>query len=309
MSNYSIHADYQNLRIGDVKFSRSLMLAVNTLTKTQNIFRKRHPDVDYKTHHVLGKDNNKIKLELIRPKGLRPSRCIVHYSGGAFCVGPQPCHYEKAELYAINTNCTVIFVSYRLAPKHPFPAGLNDCLSALQWTLDHAAEQAINPDNIILLGDSAGGFMSAAIAQMALDQLDKQPKAQVLIYPVTDSTCTSQSALEFKQVPVFSSYANKSMWQAYLGELDRNNLPAYASPLRRENMQGLPPAYIETAEFDPLRDEGIAYAERLQAAGVVVELHNTKGTVHGYDIYAKNALYIDAIKRRCNFLNTAFSQP
>lgn len=311
MPSYDIHPDYKDLRIGDTEFNKGLMSVVNLLVRTQCFFRRKNPAVSYQRHFALAGDGAKIKLEVIRPKSTTSKRCLVHYSGGAFCVGPQPSHYEKAELYAINANCTVVFVTYRLSPWHIFPVGLNDCYSALEWTIDHAEQLKIDVNNIIVGGDSAGGFMAAAVPQMAVDRLNRESdfrlKGQMLIYPVTDSTCSTFSATEFNAVPVFSGNANRSMWQTYLKGLDRNQLPEYASPLNRKNFTGLPPAYVETAEFDPLRDEGIAYGEKLKAAGVETHIENTKTTVHGFDIYAKNALYVAAMKTRYHFLNKIFT--
>ena len=308
MANDAIHPDYKDLRIGDASFDGGFMLLINTLIRLQNLFRNKNPAVSYQKYYAKAQDASNIKIEVIRPVGQKPSRCLVHYSGGAFCVGPQPAHYEKAELYAIEANCTVIFVTYRLAPKHRFPIGLNDCFSALQWTIDNAEMLGIDAKNIIVAGDSAGGFMAAAIPQMAMDKLTIPLKAQLMIYPVTDPSCSSTSATEFSAVPIFSGNANRAMWDAYLGDLDRNALPAYAAPIERQQLQGLPNAYIETAEFDPLRDEGIAYAQRLENAGVNVQLNNTKATVHGFDIYTKNDLYYAAMKSRYDFLNAEFAR-
>jgi acetyl esterase/lipase len=128
-----------------------------------------------------------------------------------------------------------------------------------------------------------------------------------LIYPALDNGCSTFSATHFSDAPIFNGVANKKMWEVYLPDTFINNAPPYAAPANRQNLSGLAPAYVETAEFDPLRDEGQAYSTRLVEAGVAVTDNFTQGTVHGFDMLKKNSLAEDAIKRRSDFLKTVFN--
>jgi choline dehydrogenase len=132
-------------------------------------------------------------------------------------------------------------------------------------------------------------------------------RGQGLIYPALDNSCSTFSATNFSDAPIFNGVANKNMWNVYLPGYSASNAPAYAAPANRQDLAGLAPAYVETAEFDPLRDEGQAYAKRLQAAGTPVDENATKGTVHGFDMLKKNTIAREALQRRCDFLKSVFN--
>ncbi len=200
-----------------------------------------------------------------------------------------------------------MFVDYRLMPSHPFPAGQDDCYDALRWTSGNATQLGIDPARIAVMGDSAGGALAASISQLTQDRAELDICAQVLIYPATDAECKTASACEFKDTPIFTSASNSAMWRVYLHKHAAGELPPYASPIQRADMSGLPRAYIETAEFDPLHNEGAASAKRLADAGVDVTLNETRGTVHGFDAVVPSAAGNDAIQRRIEFLEKCFA--
>ncbi|MCL4104232.1 UNVERIFIED_CONTAM: hypothetical protein GTU68_035094 [Idotea baltica] len=232
--------------------------------------------------------------------------CLIYYHGGGFAMTYGGPHINMCQRYADETGCTVVFVDYRLMPKHPFPGGVDDCYLVLEWVLDNAQRLGIDSSRIAVGGDSAGGALAASVSQMSLDRGTEKLCGQMLIYPVADSECKTRSATEFTDTPIFNSISNHRMWQAYLCNYVESGIPKYASPIHRENFSGLPPAYVETAEFDPLHDEGLAYAERLGEAGISVEVNDTKGTVHGYDAVAKTAISEDSMHRRIAFLKAVF---
>lgn len=243
---------------------------------------------------------------MVPPEPSTPMPCLLYYHGGGFALTYGGAHLKMCQRYASEAGCTVIFVDYRLMPQHPFPGGADDCYLALEWALANAQRLGIDPSRIAVGGDSAGGALAASVSQMCFDRGAAKLCAQMLIYPVTDRDCKTPSATEFTDTPIFNSVANRRMWEAYLCNHIADDRLDYASPIHRENFTGLPPAYVETAQFDPLHDEGMAYAERLNGAGIAVELNDTKGTVHGYDAATKSALGEDAIARRVAYLKTAF---
>ena len=178
---------------------------------------------------------------------------------------------------------------------------------ALEWVIQNADALGIDPQKIAVGGDSAGGKLSACVCQMSQDRSTATLCGQLLIYPVTDMDCKTESARNFDDVPIFTSTSNSRMWEAYLANSTAGTRPDYASPIHREDCSNLPAAYVETAEFDPLRDEGVDYAQRLVAAGVEVELNETKGTVHGWDATAKSALFEVVLAQRVAFLKKCFA--
>ena len=186
-------------------------------------------------------------------------------------------------------------------------ASFDDCYDSLLWARQSAQELAIDPRRIVVGGDSAGGALAAGVAQKALDQ-GEELSGQMLVYPVTDSRCNTQSVQDFDDAPLWNSISTRRMWQAYLPGGDHQQPPEYAAPGLRQDLGGLPSAYVETAEFDPLRDEGEHYARALQAAGVSVEMNATQGTIHGYELAAENPIVKDAMDRRCAFLSACFQR-
>jgi acetyl esterase len=216
-----------------------------------------------------------------------PAPALVFFHGGAFVLGDRYTEELRCLRYAAEAACVVVSVDYRLAPEHPFPAAVDDCYAGLEWTVSHAAELDIDPGRIGVGGSSAGGALAAAIALMARDRGGPALTVQILNYPVIDDRMQSASMRAFDSTPMWTSGSNADMWQHYLGDPEkRGAVSVYAAPGRATDLIGLPPAYVLTAEIDPLRDEGIEYATRLMEAGVPTELHTVPGACHGFDIIA-----------------------
>lgn len=304
---YAIHPDYKNIRSFNMSFRPWIILCLNTLMKLMRLYaRKPHPDTTRETVQLRSADGSVFDVIVMTPKTLqKPAPAVVYFHGGAFALTYTSGQLRMCEQYALKAQCKVIYVDYRLAPKHPFPHGFDDCYAAFEWTHANADKLGIDNSRIAVMGDSAGGAFAAGVAQKALDN-GLPVRAQVLIYPVLDSNCKTTSATEFVDVPLWNAVSNRRMWQMYLKDFP-GNPPAYAAPGQRTKLSGLPPAYIETAEFDPLRDEGLAYAKALQEQGVGVELYQTKGTVHGFEIAPNNPETIEAIRRRPEYLKTCFA--
>jgi acetyl esterase/lipase len=170
-----------------------------------------------------------------------------------------------------------------LAPEHPFPAAVDDCYAALSWTAAGADDLGIDRSRVGVGGVSAGGGLAAAVALMTRDRGVPVVAFQMLIFPVLDDRMATAS-MAFVDTPLFDGPAAARMWSSYL-DANRSSTSPYAAPARAEDLRGLPPTYLATGEFDPLRDEGISYALRLLAAEVSVELHNFAGTFHTFDVF------------------------
>jgi acetyl esterase/lipase len=213
-------------------------------------------------------------------QGPTPGILLIH--GGGFIIGSVEAEHVGAAMMAINTGAVVVSVEYRLAPEHPFPAGLRDCYGALTYVAEHAAELGIDPTRLAVVGTSAGGGLGAATALLARDSGGPALCFQMLHIPELDDRLETPSMRTFVDSPVWNQPLAVQSWRAYLGaDSDPDNVSPYAAPARATDLSGLPPAYISTAEHDPLRDEGIYYALGLLQAGVSVELHQFPGTYHG----------------------------
>lgn len=224
-----------------------------------------------------------LPLRIYRPTGpgagLRAALVFLHWGG--FVLGDLDTEHSRCVRLARDIGLVVVSVDYRLAPEHPYPAALDDVDTAFRWVVSQADDLGVDPGRVAVGGTSAGAGLAAALTLRLRDVDGPRPAAVYLGYPVLDDSCSTPSAAAFTSTPNWSSPANELMWGYYLSDGTAPN--AYAAPARAVDLSGLPPHYLWTAEFDPLRDEGLAYALRLIAAGVVVELHHVPGTVHGYD--------------------------
>jgi len=203
------------------------------------------------------------------------------------------------------TGALVVSVDYRLAPEHRFPAALEDCEAATAWLADHADQLGGDATRLVVAGDSAGGNLAACVALRAR-AVGPPLAAQVLVYPVCDAARDTASYRENGDGYLLTADDMAWFWECYLGP-DGDPADAFASPLRAANLGGLPPALVITAEFDPLRDEGEAYARRLDGFDVPVELHRFEGMVHGF--VGMDALVPEAdaaMARIAAFLSSSF---
>ena len=265
-------------------------------------------EVSTKKENIKSYDGAEISVVVIVPYGLEEvSPCLVYYHGGGFFFEGAGYHYKLAKQYALECECRVVFVQYRLAPKHPHPIPAEDCYAALRWTFENAERLKIDKEKVAVGGDSAGGALAAAVCLMARDRGTDMPLFQLLVYPVTDRRINYESCRKYTNTPMWNAKLSVKMWEGYVQD---KNVPdiAYASPMEAEHFDGLPEAYIETAEFDCLHDEGIAYADALKNAGGQVMLNETKGTMHGFDIVEKAETTKIAVAERISYMKHQFYQ-
>ena len=220
------------------------------------------------------------RVRVYTPVGPGPKPALIYFHGGGWVLGGPETIDGPCRRLANASGCVVISVDYRRSPEHRFPAPLDDCFAATRYVAGHAAEFGVDAARIAVGGDSAGGNLAAAVTLLARDKGGPRLAFQLLVYPVTNHAFDTPSYRAFGRGYGLSEAAMRWYWGQYVSrpELGRDPL---ASPLRAD-LRGLPPAFILTAEFDPLRDEGEAYAARLRAAGVTAELRRYDGQIHGF---------------------------
>jgi acetyl esterase len=239
--------------------------------------------LDVENHAAPGFDGDPdVAVRVYRPRrasGVVPAVLYIH--GGGFVVGSVLAEQENAAAIASTLGIVVASVEYRLAPEHPFPAALHDCVASLNWLSQEAEELGVDPGRVGVYGSSAGGGLAAALTLFCRDHGGPSLCFQFLAVPVLDDRLTTQSMRTFIDTPQWNRPSAELSWAYYLGSAGSKQVSPYAAPARADDFRNLPPAYVSTMEFDPLRDEGIFYALALLEAGVQVELHSFPGTFHG----------------------------
>jgi acetyl esterase len=230
-----------------------------------------------------------VPVRIYSPEGLQATvPGILHIHGGGFVIGNLDSELGACLSLCRNLGVVVVSVDYRLAPETPYPGPLEDCYAALQWTSQHSAQLHIDPARLAVYGLSAGGGLAAATALLARDRGGPALCFQYLGIPELDDRLQTVSMQRFIDTPMWNRPNAELSWDFYLGEQHRrgaDDVPYLAAPARAEDVSGLPPAYVSTMEFDPLRDEGVEYALKLLRAGIPTELHSFPGTFHGSSLF------------------------
>ena len=239
------------------------------------------PEVAMIEDRVIPGSAGEIPLRIYAPDAPAPRPVIAFFHGGGFVICSVETHDGLARRLANAAGAVVVSVDYRLAPEARCPAAAQDCYAATQWIHEHAAELGADQDRLVVAGDSAGGNLAAVVALMAREQGAPPIRQQVLVYPVIDAACDAPSYTENAEGYFLEATGMRWFWDHYLGP-DGDGAHHHASPIRAGDLSGLPPAVVITAEFDPLRDEGEAYAKALQAAGVPVTVRRYDGMIHGF---------------------------
>lgn len=222
-----------------------------------------------------------IPVRIYTPQGNGPFPLLVFFHGGGWVICNLDTHDAPCRSLANGAGCVVVSVDYRLAPEHKFPAAPEDCYAATQWVAEHAAEFNGDASQVAIGGDSAGGNLTAVVAQMARDKGGPRLIFQLMIYPATDFTAKNVSLKENSE-GYFLTVDDMTWFTNHYLNSDEDKLNPMASPMLATNLSGLPPALVVTAEYDPLRDEGELYGQRLQEAGVPVTIRRYDGMIHGF---------------------------
>jgi len=220
-----------------------------------------------------------IPIRLYRPRADEPLPVLVFFHGGGFVICNVDTHDRQCRALANASGCAIVSVDYRLAPEHRFPAAPEDAYAATRYVAEHPGEFGIDPERIAVGGDSAGGNLAAVVALMSRERGGPSLRFQLLIYPAVDWEDQSPSMLEFSRDHFLTNELMNWFRDQYLASPKDGQHP-YASPLKAQDLSALPPAFVITAECDPLRDQGEAYARKLQSAGVPVELKRYDGMIH-----------------------------
>jgi acetyl esterase len=259
--------------------------------KTLGAMTQGEPIHQVDDRHVPS-DDGEIAVRVYTPEQAvgSPAPCLVWFHGGGWVIGDLDTADPTCRALANRSGAVVVSVDYRLAPEHPFPAAADDAMAAVLWTVENAELLGVDPTRVAVGGDSAGGNLAAVVSQQCRDEFGPALAFQLLVYAVTDCTLSHRSIIENAEGYFLTKATMEWFVRCYLGEGDPKQ--SKASPLHAEDLSGLPPALVITAEYDPLRDEGEAYAERLRDAGVPVEALRYEGQIHGF--FAMQGLLDDA---------------
>jgi acetyl esterase len=230
-------------------------------------------------HRIPG-PAGEIPVRIYRPESAGPLPVVMYFHGGGWVIGDIASHDTICHRLAGGVPAVVVSVEYRLAPEHRFPAAVEDSDAAVRWVGEHAPAFGGDPTRLVVAGDSAGGTLATVAARHARDAGGPPIAFQLLLYPATDMTCSLPSHIENGSGYLLDTDTMSWFIDHYLGDADRRDPDA--SPLFAPDLAGLPPALVVTAGFDPLRDEGEAYAERLEHAGVPVTISRYEGMFHGF---------------------------
>jgi acetyl esterase len=229
--------------------------------------------------------NGPIPVRIYQPEGEAPFPLLVYFHGGGWVIGDIESHDMLCRSLANASGCVVASVDYRLSPEHKYPVPLDDCYAATKYFAEHAAEFNGDPSRLAVGGDSAGGNLATVVSLIARDRGGPTIGFQLLVYPVIDFNFNTPSYRDNAEGYFLTANLMKWFWNHYL-RTDADGAQPDASPMRADSLRGLPPALVITAEFDPLRDEGEAYAAKLLDAGVSVSVHRYDGMLHNFILMA-----------------------
>jgi len=284
-----IHPELQRMakRYPRINYSNKNLWFINLIMHLMPA-PKTPEDILVENIFIPGKDDqSKIRLRIYKPKSISaPTPVLLWLHGGGYVIGKPEIDDLACTEYVRELGIVVVSVDYRCAPRHPFPAGLNDCYNALKWTVSQSGQLSIDPKRIAIGGNSAGGGLAAALIQLAHDRNEIQPIFQLLVYPMLDDRTVLRADIDDSSNVTWTQKSNRFGWESYLGkECGSADVPAYSVPARRDDLSGLPPAWIGVGSLDVFHDEDVAYAQRLKENGVDCELDDIPGAFHGFDVF------------------------
>lgn len=279
----SVHRDI--IPVGDIKSRRERIAGFIEKSQTQAL----PENIKQQVHHVSTSDGHSIDIlhftKTRDSSGTEPGPAIVHIHGGGYTCLTAGAMTPTLTHFVSLTGVPILSIDYRLSPEHPYPGPLEDCWAALLWIQSHATELGIDPARIAVMGESAGGGLAAALALLARDREFSPPLAkQILMYPMLDDRTESDHT---GGLAVFAVEDVVTGWSSYLGELYKTDkVPPYASVARLQDVQGLPPLYLDCGQLDMFIHEGVAYAHKFVTAGIPVDLHVYPGVPHAFQRFA-----------------------
>lgn len=283
-----IHPELQKIvkNIPNITYNNKTLWLARTLTL---ITPKPKPPQDIRINNYFIRsdiDRTKIRLRIYQLKSLpAPATVLLWMHGGGYVLGTPEQDEVKCTQYARELGILVVSVDYRYAPKYPFPVGLEDCYTALKWIVTQAQDLEVDIRRIAIGGASAGGGLAASLAQLAHDRQKIKPIFQLLVYPMLDDRTVLRSDLKGHDHIVWNQDSNRFGWESYLGmRCGSGIVPEYSVPSRRQDLAGLPAAWIGVGTLDLFHDEDLAYAQRLKEAGVQCEIYTVPGAFHGFDV-------------------------
>ena len=293
----AVSIPYNKLTIYGDKVTHGL---ISRLTKIS-------PDISKRMLVNQGYNGLYFRTEIFEPGDNReklPALIFIH--GGAFSYRAASYHIQLAAIYAAKAGCRVFLPDYHLLPDHPWPAAWHDCLALYRYISENPDQLAIDAGKIGVSGDSAGAFFAEMLCNLYEQEALKRPCLQMLIYPLTDYDTERDSMKKYCDAPLWNLKGHERMMTYYFPNMSREEIQKLM-PMQQDLPQIIPDAYIETAEYDILHDEGILYGKKLEAAGAAVEINETSGTFHGYDMALKSKIARRNIEKRFVFLKKAFN--
>ncbi|AZB07629.1 alpha/beta hydrolase [Chryseobacterium sp. G0162] len=247
-------------------------------------------EVDYsgieETEQIINQNGYEVNIHITKPKGSQPNAPVFIFThGGGWVLGDYPTHRRLVRDLVVESGAVAVFPDYTPSPEAKYPLAINQIYAAMQWVAEHGEEIGVDGKNLAVVGNSVGGNMTAVMALMAKNNNGPHIKLQVLLWPVADADFETVSYNEFSEGRFLTKNMMKWFWDNYLPDTEKRK-EIYASPLQAslEQLKGLPPALVQTAENDVLRDEGEAYARKLNEAGVEVTLTRYGGLIHDYGL-------------------------
>lgn len=296
---YQYHKDFRKIAF-KLPFSKLICRLSQMPLEIIIKFIRPPKNLTVKDLYINGFENQKILVKEISPQ-LPNDFALLVLHGGGFGYKTAPHQLTNAFEYASKLNCKTYLVDYHLLPKFPFPAAYEDSLKTYEYLISNADKLKINPKKIIVLGDSAGGCLAANLCNSVESKNLPPPCCQVLIYPVTDNSMTTTSMKTFTDTPLWNAKNNQRMWKMYLKNATAQQ-EQIAIPLKNPLPEVLPPTYLETAEFDCLHDEAILYAEKIKNRTAELQINETKGTFHGYDMLSSHPISKNSVEKRITFM-------
>jgi acetyl esterase/lipase len=302
MKDYDVDSELKILKpLRFKRYSNLRRYIANFVIMFTMLFARPKKGIRKKRYVIKGYKHQKVKVYVLEKKtdiGKKPAMLYIH--GGGFQMAGTPVHIKMITDMMVKTDYKAVVVKYRLIPKHPFPTAFFDTYHTLLWMANHHEFLNIDLNHLALAGDSAGGNLAAGVSLYARDHQGPKIEKVLLIYPVLDQSMSTKAMEMYDDTPMWNSNLNKDMWKIYLKNGDFGLLD-YASPLQAD-LKNFPTTYIETAEFDCLRDEGVLFSQKLGEAGVCVYTNHTRKTVHGYDALFFSNLVKDCKEKRILFL-------